>query len=201
MDISCKNIIQNGADKQIKLVIASSKEMHNDGFTDLHVVSLFTEISRYLTVNSFKVDFQKGKHSQKYLAILKELTEVYIGENDALSKSFKQSDALIMAGGFLSNGGEDNFSKMTDEIYEVINAQIPCYLIGVFGGATKTIIDLLEGCQKKEIEVEKQIFFKSKGIIGLNNGLSIEENEILFTSSNTSQIVSLIMKGLKKTLK
>lgn len=36
----------------------------------------------------------------------------------------------------------------------------------------------------------------SKGIYGLNNGLSKEENNILFSSSNTMQIISLILKGI-----
>jgi hypothetical protein len=40
-------------------------------------------------------------------------------------------------------------------------------------------------------------FFNKKGIKGLNNGLSDEENEILFYTDNLIEIISLILKGLK----
>lgn len=39
---------------------------------------------------------------------------------------------------------------------------------------------------------------KSKGIEGLNNGLTEEENKTLFGSTNTIEIISLILKGLSK---
>ena len=100
----------------------------------------------------------------------------------------------------------------------------PVFLIGGFGGATKKIIDILQGNisevfslknqlqnpefkklyeyyesigEKEEIDYEKiNLFLKAKGIEGLNNGLSIEENITLFESANLYEIVSLIIKGI-----
>lgn len=40
-------------------------------------------------------------------------------------------------------------------------------------------------------------FFKEKGIAGLNNGLSPEENKVLFNSSDGGLIISLLLKGLR----
>ncbi len=39
-------------------------------------------------------------------------------------------------------------------------------------------------------------FFKNKGVEGLNNGLSADENEILFTTCDIIEAISLILKGL-----
>ena len=39
-------------------------------------------------------------------------------------------------------------------------------------------------------------FLKSKGVAGLNNGLSADENEVLFASQNLPEIVYLLLKGL-----
>jgi SLOG cluster2 len=39
-------------------------------------------------------------------------------------------------------------------------------------------------------------FFRERGVIGLNNGLGVEENQRLFTTVYVPEIVSLILKGL-----
>ena len=39
-------------------------------------------------------------------------------------------------------------------------------------------------------------FFQEKGVNALNNGLSKAENEILFSSDNITEIISLVLKGL-----
>jgi len=43
-------------------------------------------------------------------------------------------------------------------------------------------------------------FLQAKGTAGLNNGLSPDENEVLFTSKNLPEIVHLLLKGLTKRL-
>ena len=44
-------------------------------------------------------------------------------------------------------------------------------------------------------------FLKSKGVAGLDNGLSVDENEFLFTSENLPEIVYLLLRGLTQRLK
>lgn len=134
----------------------------------------------------------------------------------------EEMDIKIVAG-----GKDINFSGkypgILEETYLAMIKEKPVFLIGGFGGATKKIIDALQGNisevfsleyqlqnpefeklydyykslgKKEEIEYERiTSFFKDKGIEGLNNGLSIEENKILFESTNLYEIVSLIIKG------
>jgi hypothetical protein len=43
-------------------------------------------------------------------------------------------------------------------------------------------------------------FLRMRGVGGLNNSLSVDENEILFTSKNLPEIVYLVLKGLTQRL-
>lgn len=43
-------------------------------------------------------------------------------------------------------------------------------------------------------------FLQSQGVAGLDNGLTDDENEVLFTSKNLPEIVHLLLKGLTKRL-
>ncbi|TFJ92126.1 hypothetical protein [Lentibacillus salicampi] len=92
------------------------------------------------------------------------------------------------------------------------------------GGCAKSIIDALNGGRPEEFSSDYQCknnqykemydlynntedpkidykeildLLNAKGITGLNNGLSDEENNILFTSTNIPEIISLVLKGLK----
>ncbi len=58
--------------------------------------------------------------------------------------------------------------------------------------AKKEGIDLIDYTQISD-------FFKSKGVDGLNNGLCPEENEVLFTTNNFIEAITLILKGLFRT--
>ncbi len=113
----------------------------------------------------------------------------------------KYEDARILAGGKLK--GVCGYSGVLEEALYAIKNQKPLFLVGAFGGATKKIIELLEG---KENE------FLNKDIDGLEvrevikpdllnnnvlNPLSIEENKKLFQSKNIHELVFLIIKGIK----
>ena len=43
-------------------------------------------------------------------------------------------------------------------------------------------------------------FLNRTGVAGLNNGLSQEENEVLFSSINVLEIVGLVLKGLSRNI-
>ncbi|MEN5059037.1 hypothetical protein [Sphingobacterium kitahiroshimense] len=105
----------------------------------------------------------------------------------------------------------------------------PLFLVGAFGGATEKLIKLIKGemveeltndfqyndnflknfkeyvsskCNYSDFDVLKEEFkeFDVDKISELN-GLSNEENEILFSSKNIHEILYLIMKGLKSLTK
>ena len=72
----------------------------------------------------------------------------------------------------------------------------PIYVLGGFGGAAKNLADLLDGkCTAIDLGFSKLEVLEGK-IDELNNGLSIEENRILFYSLNVTEIINLILKGL-----
>lgn len=112
-----------------------------------------------------------------------------------------------------------------EETYFSLKEGKAVYLIGGFGGAAKSIIDVIIGGNSKHFDNDfhfdtdflKQFkdfvsskttvpvdytflttFFRNNtvDIISKNNGLSIEENYILFESTNIHELVFLIIKGL-----
>jgi hypothetical protein len=132
-------------------------------------------------------------------------------------------DIKVVAGGKTENFS-GKFPGVLEETYLALENGIPIYLIGGFGGAAKKIIDLLNGNTPEEFSVEYQSknehfktlyqyykdkgeehqinyqsindLFIEKGIEGLNNGLSVDENKKLFESKNIYEIIYLIFKGL-----
>lgn len=114
-----------------------------------------------------------------------------------------------------------------EESYYSLKANKPVYIIGGFGGAAKSLSKVICGELPKELTNEFQYedeilqkfkkeyhekasvpidydllieFFKQfkLEVFSELNGLSIDENLVLFESQNIHEIVFLIMKGLKK---
>jgi hypothetical protein len=135
-----------------------------------------------------------------------------------------ESDARILFG-----GKQKNFSGyipgIIEEAYQSLKANKPIFLLGSFGGATKSLIRVITGDRPRELTNEFQFdteflnefrnFCHGKSVINLDydylvdffqhyniesiskqNGLSIEENKILFESTNIHELVFLIIKGM-----
>lgn len=137
-------------------------------------------------------------------------------------------DIKVIAGGKTKNFA-GKYPGVLEEAYLALKNEIPIYLIGGFGGVAKKIVDLLHGNTPKEFSVEYQSknssfktlyeyyktkgeedeinyerinsLFVEKGIDGLNNGLSIDENRKLFESKNIYEIITLIFKGIQNITK
>jgi hypothetical protein len=135
-----------------------------------------------------------------------------------------ESNARILLG-----GKQINFlgyiPGIIEEAYQTLRANKPIFLLGGFGGATKSLIRVITGDRPRELTDEFQfdteflnefkIFCQGKSVINLDyvylvdffqhhniesisnqNGLSIEENKILFESTKISELVFLIIKGM-----
>lgn len=116
---------------------------------------------------------------------------------------------------------------IVEEAYYSLKANKPVYIIGGFGGAAKSLSKVICGELPKELTNEFQYndeilqnfkkeyqdkasvpmdydklihFFKhfNLEVFSELNGLSIDENLVLFESQNIHEIIFLIMKGLKK---
>lgn len=136
----------------------------------------------------------------------------------------EQAKARVLVGGKVK-GFLGRMAGIVEEFITAKQANHPVYLIGGFGGATKLLSDIID--KKKDVKADvlldiacedakyKELYeyYKSKGsqidysildIISVgdlkNNGLSDEENLRLFHSVNIMEIVSLVLKGLSKTL-
>lgn len=138
------------------------------------------------------------------------------------------SDARILVGGKLSYYS-GKMPGIIEEAKLTLEQGKPLYLIGALGGASKEVINALEGKgfsylenkfhQSEEyqafkgqynkggndsIDPEVELaFFKNYGkeILSRSNGLTPEENERLFTTSNLPEMLFYILKGLKNITK
>lgn len=144
---------------------------------------------------------------------------------DMRTQMTNDSNARIVLG-----GRQTNFlgylPGLVEEVFHSLNMHKPVYLLGGFGGATKSIISVINGDKPQELSNEFQFhtpflkdfrdyssdkssinldydkvidFFQKHSFesISQQNGLTIEENQILFESTNIHELVFLIIKGLK----
>jgi hypothetical protein len=141
----------------------------------------------------------------------------------------KACDARIVLGGQLDNF-KGKYPGIIEEAILSIESQVPLFIVGTFGGAAHELASIISGgstgkLSQKEITTralladrisyfnrnrpsfEAKIDYdsitsslKQKGISSLNNGLTEEENKLLFDTSHIPEIVSLVIKGLVKKL-
>lgn len=136
----------------------------------------------------------------------------------------KDSVARILVGG-KSTKYLGYIPGVIEEALLTLREMKPIYLVGGFGGATLHLINLIKGKEVIELTNESQynssflkdfeefvkdkceysdfknlkVEFQKYDLDKLSelNKLSVEENEILFSSKNIHEIVFLIMKGLR----
>jgi SLOG cluster2 len=139
-------------------------------------------------------------------------------------KMAKDCSARVIVGGKIGNYLGYIPGIIEEALYTLLENK-PLYLVGGFGGASEKLIKLIKGKEVNELTNDFQYsteflkeyrdFVKDKynysdyeflkkeflkfDIEKLSelNKLSVEENEILFSSKNIHEIVHLIMKGLR----
>lgn len=134
-------------------------------------------------------------------------------------------DVRVVLGGKM-HGFTGMYPGILEEVIMAVEKSKPVYLIGGYGGITSEIVKCISGIKAKLISNERLTldenennfvqYYNSlsslnlekidynfisdmlakKGINGLNNGLSDDENKILFKSKNIYEIISIILKGL-----
>lgn len=131
----------------------------------------------------------------------------------------KVTNARIVVGGRTS-GFKGYMAGVAEEFMIATENNQPVYLIGGFGGVAHLLADILEKkttivaildeamsddnykelynwCVEHEMPIKYEKLENVK-IPDLNNGLSDDENKTLFHSIDIMEIVSLVLKGLKK---
>lgn len=151
------------------------------------------------------------------------LSECYTDMREIMAN---ESDARIVLGGIQKHYA-GYFPGIIEETFHSLNAGKAVYLLGGFGGATKSIIEIITGSKPYQLTNDYQFdseflkefkqfasdkskvkldydfifdFFKQHSLesISKKNGLNPEENQILFESINIHEIVFLLIKGLQK---
>lgn len=149
------------------------------------------------------------EHLRKWVQSLTEMRTNLINE----------IDAVIIMGGKVT-GYKGKYPGILEEFLIASNLKKPIYILGGFGGASKEIIQLVKGGDSKVFEEKEQFkennsFYmemykkdvdikysdickriKDNGYLQLNNGLTQDENDILFSSEDAQEIIGLIIKGL-----
>lgn len=147
---------------------------------------------------------------------------------DMRKRMANESNASILVGG-KEKDFIGYFPGIVEEAYHSLNIGKAIYLLGGFGGATKSIVEIISGKKpfkltnyfqfdtdflnafrkfsydKSSIKLDYDFlfnFFESYSIesISTRNGLTIEENKILFESTNIHELVFLVTKGLQNIL-
>lgn len=135
------------------------------------------------------------------------------------------SNARIVLGG-RQKGFVGYFPGIVEEAFHSLKAGKAVYLLGGFGGAARSIIEIISGRKPQQLSNEFQFdteflqefrdfavaksgvkldydflfdFFKGHSVdsISKQNGLTPDENKILFESTNIHELVFLIIKGLQ----
>lgn len=138
------------------------------------------------------------------------------------------TDARIFIGGQTKNY-KGKYPGIIEEALLAMQDNKPVYLVGAFGGASKEIVDLIEGARSYVLSEEYQFsekgfeefvmywnqtqpekidyadlskFFRDYGLKKLceNNGLSEEENKRLFVSDNLQELIYYVLKGVHHSL-
>lgn len=132
-------------------------------------------------------------------------------------------DARIILGGRVA-GFKGYMPGLYEEAIIAANCKHPIFLLGGFGGAASRLIKLLKGETTSEnlfeeccshrlyqefvsyLDKEKaEMNFKALDVFSnnmdvLKNGLSKEDNERLFVTTNVTEIIALILKGLRSLI-
>ena len=136
--------------------------------------------------------------------------------------------ARVVVGGRLGPAGDGYRGRMPGVLEEAllaIRAKRPVYLVGAFGGCARLVFDALEGRSRPELHWDHQktapyseelrvIYqqrneawdeydaiadeLKARGLTGIKNGLTEEENRELATTRSAERIVELVLHGLQQ---
>lgn len=218
------NQYKKANDKDFKFinyfVFPNTKRLTRDVRLDFHSKQI--QIKEVLVPKTVSIDEQKEYNPFKCIEDRYSFCECF---KQMRIQMAKDCTARVLVGGKITNY-LGYIPGVIEEALYTLRESKPLYLIGAFGGATEKLIKLIKGetveqltndfqynteflnefkdyvgskCDYTDYDLLKTELtqFDVKKISDLN-GLSIEENEILFSSKNIHQIMYLLMKGFKK---
>lgn len=149
------------------------------------------------------------------------------GLTEMRRRQTQETSARVIVGGRIGPRGTGYKGRMPGVLEEAllsIQSDRPVYLIGAFGGCARIVVDALEGRAREELtwtyqspspySEEVRTMYKdrgqpwdeyddivgllrARGMAGLKNGLTIDDNRELAATRSTDRIVELILRGLQ----
>jgi hypothetical protein len=137
--------------------------------------------------------------------------------------------ARVVVGGRLGPTGDGYRGRMPGVLEEALlamRAERPLYLVGAFGGCARLVFDALEGRSRPELHWDhhkaapysedlRSLYqqrgeawdeydaiageLKTRGLAGLRNGLTDDENRELATTRSAERIVELVLRGIQQS--
>jgi hypothetical protein len=128
--------------------------------------------------------------------------------------------------GSFGTGGLGRWPGLLEEAILALRTRKPVYLIGAFGGCTEAIFAALQGRKPAAFTEAERLSAQSvrdalaiyhqrlpadtervdyaalcaelerHGVAGLHNGLTLEENNRLFTTPHLPEMIALVLRGL-----
>lgn len=111
-----------------------------------------------------------------------------------------ESDARIVLGGRVDKY-KGSMPGIAEEALISLQGKQPLYLMGGFGGCTRDIaetVGLAQPWAKSHVTWQGRTEFARFSADDLNNGLSIDENQMLAMTPHVDQAVMLILRGLMR---
>ncbi len=210
-------------DKDFKFInyfiFPNTKRLTRDARLDFHSKQI--KIKEVPIPNTVSIDEQREYNPIKCIEDRYSFCECF---KEMRIQMAKDCTARVLVGGKITNY-LGYIPGVIEEALYTLRENKPLYLVGAFGGATEKLIKLIKGETVKELTNDFQyntdFLIEFKDYVGSKcdytdydllktelskfdvkkisdlNGLSIDENEILFSSKNIHQIMYLLMKGLK----
>ncbi len=135
-----------------------------------------------------------------------------------------ETDARVMLGGAVVVGS-GFYPGLLEEAVLTLRAGRPLFLLGGFGSCTERVIEAVNGGRPHDLELDSQVAvrpeyaelvaeaaragapvdydslleeLRAAGPQALANGLDQAENEVLFTTDDTDEMVALVLCGLRR---
>ena len=113
----------------------------------------------------------------------------------------EDTDVRIALGGRIE-GYRGDMPGIAEEALLSLKAGQPLFLVGGFGGCARDIAEtmgLAEAWSNDRADWRGRQLFECCGPESLRNGLTLDENRLLARSQHLDQIVSLVLRGIRRT--
>jgi len=108
------------------------------------------------------------------------------------------TDARVVIGGRIAEPFVGLWPGVVEEAYLTVRAGQPLYVAGGLGGAAALVADLVRGRARADVELaDRDALLKTFEGADLNNGLTADDNALLFDTADLDLMVALVVRGLE----